>query len=391
MSTDSSRLGANIVSFARALRAAGIAIGSAEIADALRALRRVGLARRDDVRIALRSSLIRDPAHFDRFDRAFNACFRHPDLLARLDDSGLATPEAAVGSRRRLSAVAVEPAADAAASRDGPEGKRLAGGYSAVERLAEKDFDAMTPEEFGEAARLLRARLGAVPDLPSRRFRADSRGTDVDLCRSLQRMAQQNGELITLMRRRRQRRPSPLVLICDVSGSMSRYSRMFLQLAHALGRRQQTVHTFVFGTQLTNVSRALRNRDPDAALSRVAADVADWDGGTRIAACLRRFNTDWGRRVLAQNASVLLMTDGLERDAQADLEYQAARLHRSCRRLLWLNPMLRYERFEPKAFGIRAILPHVDRLLPAHSVSSLAAITAALATDGARYAAEQGR
>lgn len=378
MTSGGDRLAASLVEFCRALRAAGIPLGTAEVLDALRSVRQTGLARRDDVRIALRSSLVRSPEQFAAFDRAFGLWFGHPDRRLELD-----VVAAASGDNDTLPPVPAAAITASAATAGCDVSPRVArgGDYSPVERLADKDFDAMTAAELEEAAKLLTARLEALPEIASRRYRPDLRGDDVDLRRSLQRMAQHNAELLRLLRRRRRNRPPPLVLICDISGSMSRYSRMFLHLAHVLGRRTQPTHCFVFGTRLSNVTRRLVGRDADAALAQVAADVADWDGGTRIAASLRHFNRDWGRRVLGQNASVLLMTDGLERDAQSDLEYQAARLHRSCRRLIWLNPMLRYEHFEPKAFGMRAILPHVDRLLAAHNVSSLARIASALAAD----------
>jgi hypothetical protein len=195
----------------------------------------------------------------------------------------------------------------------------------------------------------------------------------------MQTMMRNNGQLLELARKRRVERPSVLVLICDISGSMSRYSRMFLHFAHALSASAPKVHSFVFGTRLTNISRRLRDRDVDHALSQIAVDVQDWDGGTRIAESLASFNKDWSRRVLAQNGVVVLLSDGLERHSDADLEFEMQRLKRSCREIIWLNPMLRYAGFEPKASGIRTMLPHVDHFLPAHNVASLAELGAVLA------------
>jgi uncharacterized protein with von Willebrand factor type A (vWA) domain len=180
-------------------------------------------------------------------------------------------------------------------------------------------------------------------------------------------------ELLPLARKRNRERPPDVVLLCDISGSMSAYSRMFLLLAHTLTRREPVVHTFVFGTRLSHVSQALRHLDADEAISRVSATVEDWDGGTRIGESLEAFNRLWGRRVLARNAVVLLLTDGLERDGSGDLGDRMQRLKRSCSSLVWLNPMLRYDRFEPRAAGIRAMMPHVDRFVPAHNLVSLEA------------------
>ncbi len=186
----------------------------------------------------------------------------------------------------------------------------------------------------------------------------------------------------SLRRRAPRTRPVPLVVIADISGSMSRYSRMLLHFAHALttGRdgASRRVETFVFGTRLTSITRALRDRDPDAAVAAVVRAVDDWSGGTRIAACLADFNARWSRRVLAQDATVLLITDGLEHGDIARLAFETERLAKSCRRLVWLNPLLRYAAFEPRAAGIRAMLPHVDRFVPAHNLDSIASLGAVL-------------
>ncbi|MBI2316811.1 MAG: VWA domain-containing protein, partial [Betaproteobacteria bacterium] len=171
--------------------------------------------------------------------------------------------------------------------------------------------------------------------------------------------------------RRQRRRHPPLVVLCDISGSMNRYSRMFLHFLHAITNDYDRVHAFVFGTRLTNVTRALRHRNIDVAMNEVADLVADWSGGTRIGACLKQFNLRWSRRVLGQNAAVLLISDGLDRDVGEGLALEAERLHKSCRRLIWLNPLLRYEGFEARPAGIRAMLPHVDAFLPVHNIESL--------------------
>jgi len=377
-----SRLPENVLLFCRTLRAAGIPAGPAQLVEALQALSRVGLTGREDVRIALRACLISDPVHFDLFDQAFRLFFRKPGSLERLLRVLMSAGDGQGESPGRLSPRFVEAwSPGGEAGRLGlPAGHAVqAGGYSHAERLRQKDFDAMSPAEQRAAAELLRSELKPLDEIRSRRFRAHPLGDRPDPRRTFRLMTRQGGQVLRIARMRRRSRPPVLVLLCDVSGSMTAYSRMFLQFAHALTRRLPTVHCFVFGTRLSNVSRHLDQSDGDRALALVAASVDDWDGGTRIAACLRRFNRDWGRRVLAGNAVVLLLSDGLERDTNSDLEFQAARLHRSCRQLIWLNPMLRYDKFQPRAYGIRTLLPQVDRFLPAHNVASLSALVCMLA------------
>jgi uncharacterized protein with von Willebrand factor type A (vWA) domain len=180
------------------------------------------------------------------------------------------------------------------------------------------------------------------------------------------------------VRKRRRERQPPLVIICDISGSMSRYSRMLLHFAHTVSNDRSRVYTFVFGTRLTNVTRLLQEKDVDMSLDKVSEAVHDWSGGTRIGRCLHEFNRDWSRRVLTQGAVVLLITDGLDRDAGSGLSQEMERLHKSCRQLLWLNPLLRYDQFKPKAIGMQAMLPHVDEFRSVHNLTSLTALTVLL-------------
>jgi uncharacterized protein with von Willebrand factor type A (vWA) domain len=187
------------------------------------------------------------------------------------------------------------------------------------------------------------------------------------------------GDVISLRFRRMRPRPPAMVLIGDVSGSMSRYAQVLVHFAHALTGDRDRVFTFLFGTRLTNVTRHLRHKDIEVALAKVGTAVEDWSGGTRIGSALHEFNRRWSRRVLGQGAVVLLVTDGLDRDPTSDLGREAERLHKSCRRLIWLNPLLRYDGFEPKSWGIRALLPHVDEFRPAHDLASLEDLAQALA------------
>lgn len=364
-------------------------IGTGQVVDALDAVSAVGVERRADFRQALRAVLMNDPRHVRLFDQAFHLCFQNPRLLQKMLSALLPAgtgrepgrPDAEALLRRLREALAPgvrESEDDAMVELD------RSATWSHREVLRQKDFEQMSLAEQSEAKELLRDEMILFEKTLSRRFRASRTGNRYDLRRSMRAMMRDNGQLVELARKRRVERAPVVVLLCDISGSMSRYSRMFLCFAHALGATDYTVSSFVFGTRLTNITRRLRESDPDRALSQVAADVGDWDGGTRIGESLAHFNKHWSRRVLAQNATVVLLSDGLERDTEADLGFQMQRLKASCRRLIWLNPMLRYAGFEPKAGGIRKMLPHVDLFLPAHNVASLADLGTILKEGAAR-------
>lgn len=376
----------NILLFARTLRSAGIPIGTSQIIEALIAVARAGIERRDDLYWALRAFLVKQPGHTAVFDQAFRLYFRNPRLLERMmalllptvirDQDATTRKNAirrlseAVGAERQSVSQSVDIVLD------------QSGSYSDREVLRSKDFEQMSLDEQREARQLLVEEILPLKANPSRRFKADSLGNRFDLRRSLRLMQRGSSDFIPLARKRRVTRRPDIVLICDISGSMSSYSRMFLHFAHALTQRLPVVHSFVFGTRLTCISHRLATGDADESLQSIADDVQDWDGGTRIAKCLRSFNRHWTRRVLARDSRVVLLSDGLERDAESDLEFQMTRLHRSCRHLIWLNPMLRYEQFEPKALGIRQMLPHVDSFVPAHNIRSLTSMWRALQDAG---------
>ena len=380
------QLAQNILLFCRTLRKAGLPIGPGQVIDAGRAVLQSGIERRDDFYFALRSVLVTSPTQFRLFDQAFHIYFRNPRLLERM--MGLLLPT--------LERVSADDDGEAAIRRlmDAMPGKTehddgevvieidQSESWSQREILRQKDFEQMSLQEQSDAKRMLRKEIEVIKKIMVRRTRPDNHGHRYDMRRSMQLMSRNNGQLIELAKKRRRLRPPTLILICDISGSMSRYSRIFLHFAHALSSRRQTVHSFVFGTRLTNISHRLADKDVDRALAKVSAEVKDWDGGTRIAECLKRFNVDWGRRVLTSNSVVLLLSDGLERDTESDLGFQADRLHRSCRQLIWMNPMLRYREFEAKAAGIKAILPHVDLFLPAHNVASLTQLGQVLSQAG---------
>jgi uncharacterized protein with von Willebrand factor type A (vWA) domain len=386
---------ANLMHFARTLRAAGLPVGPGKVIDAVAAVRAVGITDRRDFYWTLHAVFVNRPEQRLIFDQAFHVFWRNPDLLKKM--IGLVLPELRIEGEdegtamvRRL-AEALHPKPPAPGEPQETEVELDAAmTFSDREQLREMDFEKMSLEELARAkAAIARMRL-PVEDVPTRRFAPDPRGARADL-RATLRAALRSGGLIELKRRDRRRRPPPLVILCDISGSMSRYSRVFLHFMHAVTNDRDRVFTFVFGTRLTNITRYLRHRDVDLALDRVAEAVIDWSGGTRIGHAIEDFNRLWSRRVLGQGAIVLLITDGLDRDAGAGLAPAMDRLHRSCRRLIWLNPLLRYEGFEPRSLGMKAILPHVDEFRPVHNLESLEDLVRTLSAPAPRHEATSRR
>ncbi len=368
--------------FVATLRTAGIAVGSSSWLDAAAAAAAVGLNRRDDLQAALAAALVDRHEAMPLFEQAFAVYFARPELLHRLaaDDLPqlLKTPrdEPPAAAARRL----LEALSRPRRRRPGDSDEQRSGlpGASALEALIDKDFAQMTLAELAAAKRLLRTAVPALPERPVRRYRASRYEGPVDLGATLRSTVRHDGEAIALQRRRRRARTVPLTLLIDISGSMSAYSRVLLHFAHCLTRRYRDVETFVFGTRLSRVTRELAGRDIDATLAALAGAVRDWDGGTRISAALAAFNRRWARRVLARGSVVALFSDGLEREPDRRLAAAAERLSLNAWRLLWLNPLLGYPGFEPRAEGIRLLLPHVDALLPGHSIASLSALGDAL-------------
>ncbi|MCY4350501.1 MAG: VWA domain-containing protein [Thiotrichales bacterium] len=382
-------LGANLMHFARTLRAAGLPIGSGAVLDALRAVEAVGVTRRDDFYWTLHAVFVRRADQRPLFDEAFHVFWRNPKLLERVTSLLLPTihvpPQGdARPLSRRLSEALFAGAEREARTREAEKEIEFDATltWSDREVLRSRDFEQMSAVELATAkAAIARLRL-AIPPAPTRHYRPHPRGSLVDMRTTLRRSLRSGSGTVELARRKRRQRPSPLVVLCDISGSMSRYSRVLLHFAHALARDRTRVSSFVFGTRLTNITRQLRDRDVDAAVERASAEVADWDGGTRIGPCLDTFNREWSRRVCGQGAVVLLITDGLDREVGEGVGPGAERLRKSCRRLIWLNPLLRYERFEPKAAGMRALLPHVHELRPVHNLENLEDLCTALVTPG---------
>ena len=383
----------NVMHFARVLRAAGMRVGTDRVELSLQALQMAGLESRRDFQATLAACLIDRAEHRSLFDQAFHLFWRDPDLLGRAMAMLLPRVDAIAGmlppppENRRL-ADALFPHAPPPRREPEPEQEIEADArltWSERELLRQRDFETMTSEEWAEAKRALQRMQPFFEALPTRRQMPSSPRGRIDWRSSLR--AQGRSEAAPLKRQTPRRKVAPLIVLADISGSMSRYSRTLLHLAHGLSNPVQrrlapTVSSFVFGTRLTPISRLMKQRDPDLAVAAVSRAVADWSGGTRLAACLHEFNKHWARRVLSSDATVLLITDGLEQGGEAldQLAFEAQRLRLACRRLIWLNPLLRFDGFEPKAAGVRALLPEVTLHLPAHNLASLEHLTALLST-----------
>lgn len=369
-----------LIGFARLLRRAGIPIGPGAVIDALQAVAIAGIGARADFFWTLHAVLIKRHEHFPVFHEAFHRFWQRGQIERVLAEM---LPVTRIeGAKSRTAQRRVEEALGLTKRMPKPPKQQetvfdMRGTISDDEILRRKDFAQMSAAELEEARRLISAMKLPDDEITTRRFAPSPRGR-IDLARTLRASVRSGGDLIELRFRAPRERKPPLVALLDISGSMSDYSRPLLQFFHMLTMKRRNVATFLFGTRLTNVTRALKTRDPDDALALCSAGVADWSGGTRIASALEEFNKRWSRRVLSQGATVLFVSDGLEREGGGELAREIARLHRSCRKLIWLNPLLRFDGFEARAAGIRTILPHVDELRPVHDLSSLASLCDAL-------------
>ena len=372
-------LARNVMHFGRLLRASGLSIGPDRIRDALNALTLCGLDHREDVKATLAAVFTKSREDRPIFDEAFRLFWRDPDLESKVRAMLLPQVESRAGKQKlptanRRLATALFP--HAAAKPAKPAGLQeiefdASLTFSPEERLRRADFDTMSTAEWNEAKRVVASLTLPLVPLKTRRFARAARGGVLDLKASLRQSIRKGGDTWPMVMKRAKQSPPPLVVLADVSGSMERYTRMLLYFMHAIGNDHLRVECFLFGTRLTRITRELTSRDVDQAVARVEDRVSDWGGGTRIGPCLKSFNYEWSRRLLAQRATVLLITDGLDRDDGGLLSGEMARLKRSTRQLIWLNPLLRYADFEAKPAGVRAMLPHVDWFLPVHNIDSL--------------------
>ena len=370
----------NVVGFARALRAAGVPVGSGAVIDAMNALQVIDIGNRGDVFTTLEAIFVKRREHALIFAQAFALFFRAAQEWQHLLDS-VPLPDQArkpppPASRR------VQEAFSQGSTMEQPQAEEQEVRLSVSDReiLQKKDFAQMSAAEIAQATRAIEKMRLPQAELETRRYQPDARGLKLDMRRTLRASLRTGGEIIDIRRLGRIEKPAPIVALLDISGSMSEYTRLFLHFLHAIMDARKRVSVFLFGTRLTNVTRALRQRDADEALASCSKTVEDWAGGTRIATSLHTFNKMWARRVLGQGAIVLLISDGLEREADSRLAFEIDRLHRSCRRLIWLNPLLRFDGFEPKAHGIKLMLPHVDEFRPVHNLASIEGLITALSS-----------
>ncbi|WP_127112377.1 vWA domain-containing protein [Shimia sediminis] len=392
---DTPRLSHNITWFARALRKAGLRIGPGRVIDAIRAVEAAGFTSKDDFYWTLHACFVSRPEQRTVFAQVFRLYWRDPRYLEHM--MSMMLPAVRGVQEERMAAPGEKRAAEALldgaqpdTSEEDPHGGEeeseveidASQTMSSEERLRQLDFEQMSTDEIAEARRMLARLTLPVKPILSRRGMPDRLGARADWRRTLRAAMRQGGDIHTLARQKPRPRWPNLVVLCDISGSMSQYSRMVLHFLHAVANHKGAgwakVHGFTFGTRLTNITRHLATRDVDAALAAAGAEAQDWEGGTRIGDCLHDFNRDWSRRVMGQGAVVLLITDGLDRGEAAALAHEMQRLHLSARRLIWLNPLLRWEGFAPKAQGIRAMLPHVDSFRAGHSIATLEELAVAI-------------
>jgi uncharacterized protein with von Willebrand factor type A (vWA) domain len=370
----------NVIGFARALRAAGLPVGSGAVMDAMNALQVIEIGNRSDVFTTLEAIFVTRHEHALIFAQAFDLFFRPSEEWKSMLDS-VPLPDHAKKkpppASRRVQEALAQPATRETQE---VEQQELRLSVSDKEVLQKKDFAQMSAAEIAEVTRAIAKMRLPQAQLQTRRYKPDARGLRLDMRRTLRASLRTGGEIIDIHRLGRIEKPAPIVALLDISGSMSEYTRLFLHFLHAITDARKRVSVFLFGTRLTNVTRALRQRDPDEALANCSSTVEDWAGGTRIATSLHGFNKLWARRVLGQGAIVLLISDGLEREADDRLACEMDRLHRSCRRLIWLNPLLRYSGFEARAQGIKMMLPHVDEFRPVHNLSSIEGLISALSS-----------
>ncbi|MDA5557910.1 vWA domain-containing protein [Shimia sp. MMG029] len=391
---DDPKLTQNITWFARALRKAGLPIGPGRLLDAIQAVEAAGFTSKQDFYWTLHACFVSHPEHRTTFAQVFRLYWRDPRYLEHMMSMmlpavrGVQEDRAAQAGEKRAAEALLDGANAELPETETQEeeGTQIeidaSMTISTEEKLRTLDFEQMSTDEIARAKRMLARLKLPVQPIQSRRTKADPLGLGVDWRATMRKSMRQGGDLSEIARKSRRTRWPNLVVICDISGSMSQYSRMVLHFLHAVANQKGAgwarVHGFTFGTRLTNITRHLATRDVDAALAAAGAEAQDWEGGTRIGECLHAFNRDWSRRVMGQGAVVLLISDGLDRGAPEDLSKEMQRLHLSARRLIWLNPLLRWEGFAAKAQGIRAMLPHVDSFRAGHSIASIEALAEAL-------------
>lgn len=382
----------NLLLFGRVLRGLGMDINPGRMIDLVQALEHIQLGYKQDFYHACRSLLVHDKEDLPLFDQAFDRFWRKHD--GGWIDIGLANmnqmkkQDELIVTPPSLSKTAEPPEQE---QQNQPEDEEdllqvleVTKTYSTRETLRKKDFAELTPDELATIKLIITGLAWELGRRLTRRQRP-GRGPTFDMRRSLRRNLRYGGEMIEWPTRKKKDKPRPLVVIADISGSMERYTRLLLHFIYGLSEGlNEVVEAFVFSTRLTRITRQLRNKDVDQAMRQISKAVPDWSGGTRIGEALKRFNFDWGRRVLGRGAVVLVISDGWDRGEPELLAQEMHRLQRSCYRLIWLNPLLGSPRYEPLTRGIQAAMPYIDDFLPVHNLVSLEELAAHLAQVSAR-------
>jgi hypothetical protein len=383
----------HLLAFGYLLREMGVAVSPGQMLDLIAALKYVPITRREDFRAAARAILVLRREDLPLFDTAFEFFWRKAtSLTPEQEMMMMGLPQMHIPRRQlRLRRRRQEEADESQKPPEEREEIELQLTYSRNEALRAKDFGQFTWEEVQACKELIRRMSWKIEERPNRRRRADRSGRTLDMRRTLRQNMRYGGEPLTLAWRETQREPRPLVVLCDISGSMERYSRILLQFVHAVSSGIGAVESFVFGTRLTRITRQLRHKDIDDAIDAVTKHVRDWSGGTRIGDAIREFNYRWGRRVLGRGPVVLLISDGWDRGDPTLLSREMDRLQRSCHRLIWLNPLLGSPGYEPLTLGMQAALPFVDDFLPVHNLVSLEQLGRRLATLGKTPTARRQR
>ena len=390
--TNTSKLADNVLHFGRTLRRAGLPIGTGRVLTALQALEVAGLTKRDDFYWTLYSCFISRQDQIELFNQAFHAFWRDPQILEQV--SALLQPQDLNNTDEQDEKQTLNRRIADAFSEGLPDNSSTiekdtfdldtSDTWSAEEVFKTLDFDQMSAEEIAQAKHAIRSLTLPFDLIRTRRNRRSSHGRNIDVHGSLRSSLRFGGDIIPLQWKKPIERPAPITAICDISGSMSQYSRMVLHFLHTLTLQRDRISSFVFGTHLTNITRHLQKKDVDESLRQVGSEVTDWGGGTNIGRCLHTFNRDWSRRVLRSDSTVLLVTDGLDREDVEVLSREAERLQKSCKRLIWLNPLLRFDGFAPKARGIRALLPHIDEFRAVHNIRAMEDLVESLSSTSFR-------
>jgi uncharacterized protein with von Willebrand factor type A (vWA) domain len=362
----------NCVLFGRMLRAIGIEITPTQIVDLVDSLRYVNIGNRQDFKNSTRTVLISKREHLPLFDQAFDLFWqaRGQNTLLEMDLGQLLQQQQEPQKMEVYRRSPLDDPGKQPPPEEEPEEERVMT-YSDQEILRQKDFARLDAEEMAAVRRMMLKTQWQLEPRRTRRTVRTAQGELIDLRRTIRQNLRHGGELLRLAHKERKLKRRPVVLLCDISGSMERYSRVLLQFIYVVTSRLDRVESFVFSTRLTRITRQLRRRNIDDALREASAVVHDWAGGTRIGEAIKIFNYEWARRVLNQGAIVMIISDGWDRGDIALLEREMDRLHRSCHRLIWLNPLLGAADYQPLVRGIKAALPHIDNFLPVHNLASL--------------------